>query len=129
MAVVMDVTRWGLALFIISGVLFLEVWTFSSRPLFCHRLMPRSPYHETECSYPCVLSHGDPSTTYGTLFLAEKDWTPCSVGHCRSGACVPAHLETKRQKRSILLTMGGLEVLKKLLQRMKNRNEKKIQNE
>uniref|UniRef100_A0A131Z7Y8 Basic tail secreted protein n=1 Tax=Rhipicephalus appendiculatus TaxID=34631 RepID=A0A131Z7Y8_RHIAP len=116
----MDVTRWGLALFIISGVVFPEAQTFHSTPLFCHRLMPRSPYHGTECSYPCALSHGHPSNSYGILYLAEEDWTPCSVGHCRGGVCVPAQDHAlKRQKRSILLTLGAIRLGKKIIESIK----------
>uniref|UniRef100_A0A224YAQ4 Basic tail secreted protein n=1 Tax=Rhipicephalus zambeziensis TaxID=60191 RepID=A0A224YAQ4_9ACAR len=119
----MDVTLWCLALFIISGVVFPEAQTVHSTPLFCHRLMPRSPYHGNECSYPCALSRGHPSNSYGILYLAEEDWTPCSVGHCRSGACVPAQDHAmKRQKRSILLTLGALRLGKRIMQRIQGRS-------
>uniref|UniRef100_A0A6M2D0E8 Putative conserved secreted protein n=1 Tax=Rhipicephalus microplus TaxID=6941 RepID=A0A6M2D0E8_RHIMP len=120
----MDVTRWVLALFVIAEVVFSEVRTFSSRPLFCHRLMPRSPFHGTECSYSCVLSHGDPSNGYGTFYLAEEDWTPCSVGYCRSGVCVPAEDHAlKRQKRSMLVTLGTISLLKKIAEHIKKQKK------
>ncbi|XP_075744687.1 uncharacterized protein LOC119159866 [Rhipicephalus microplus] len=121
----MDVTRWVLVLFFIAEVVFPEVRTFSSRPLFCHRLVPRSRFHGTECSYSCVVSHGDPSNGYGTFYLAEEDWTPCSVGYCRSGVCVPAEDHAlKREKRSMLLTLGAMKLLQKIAERIKQQKQK-----
>ncbi|XP_037514335.1 uncharacterized protein LOC119390722 [Rhipicephalus sanguineus] len=103
----MDVTRWGLALFAIVGVVLTEAQASHSRPLFCHRLTSKSTHHVTQCTYPCALSHGHPSRSYGILFLAEEDGTPCCVGHCMNGVCVPAQDHAlNRQKRSLLLTYG-----------------------
>ncbi|KAL3220582.1 hypothetical protein MRX96_029759 [Rhipicephalus microplus] len=124
----MDVTRWVLVLFVIAEVVFPEVRTFSSRAFFCHRMMPRSPILGTECSYPCVISHGDPSNSYGTFYLAEEDWTPCSFGYCRSGVCLPAEDQAlKRQKRSMLLTMGAIALAKKIAQRLREQRQKSEQ--
>ncbi|XP_037565776.1 uncharacterized protein LOC119453375 isoform X2 [Dermacentor silvarum] len=119
-------TRWLLLLYFITGVVLPEVQLFSTSPLLCQRLISFIPrFHARQCTFPCRLLSDDVHFLGRSpiIFQTEQDWTPCTVGHCISGICMPlqAHPAQKRRKRSVLLTMAAIRAGKRLITKLANR--------